>query len=139
MTTTRLHKNVPQTGSIHINSLSHTLSLSSDLYLSSGIYLSSPLSLQFSLSMTMTRFNRSVGSLSIFVRKALTFPGPWHSRCLAVSPDLRALMEKARSTADDMRNVDLTPSEQVWSRQLYYMLGLSERGGAQETAERARG
>ena len=34
----------------------------------------------------------------------------------AVSPELRALMEKARTTADDMRNVDLTPAEQVRSR-----------------------
>ena len=49
----------------------------------------------------------------------------------AVSPDLRALMEKARTTADDMRNVNLTPSEQVWSKQLYYMLILSTSGEAQ--------
>ena len=33
----------------------------------------------------------------------------------AVSPEVRALMEKARTTAEDMRNVYLTPSEQVWS------------------------
>ena len=31
----------------------------------------------------------------------------------AVSPELRALVEKARTTADDMRNVNLTPAEQV--------------------------
>ena len=49
----------------------------------------------------------------------------------AVSPELRALMEKARTTADDMRNVNLTPSEQVWSRELYYMLSLSTSGEAQ--------
>ena len=49
----------------------------------------------------------------------------------AVSPELRALMEKARTTADDMRNVNLTPAEQVWSRQLYYMLNLSTSGEAQ--------
>ena len=58
----------------------------------------------------------------------------------AVSPELRALMEKVRKTADDMRNVNLTPAEQVWSRQLYYTLSLSTSGEAQEeTAERARG
>ena len=49
----------------------------------------------------------------------------------AVSPELRALMEKVRTTADDMRNVNLTPAEQVWSRQLYYMLNLSTSGEAQ--------
>ena len=42
----------------------------------------------------------------------------------AVSPELRALMEKARTIADGMRNVNLTPSEQVWSRQLHCMLSL---------------
>ena len=40
-------------------------------------------------------------------------------------------MEKARTTADDMRNVNLTPSEQLWSRQLFYMLSLSTSGEAQ--------
>ena len=49
----------------------------------------------------------------------------------AVSLELRALMEEARTTADDMRNVNLTPSEQVWSRQLYFMLSLSTSGEAQ--------
>ena len=49
----------------------------------------------------------------------------------AVSPELRALMEKARTTADDMKDVNLTPAEQVWSRQLYYVLGLSTSGEAQ--------
>ena len=49
----------------------------------------------------------------------------------AVSPELRALMEKARTTADDMRNLNLTPFKQVWSRQLYYMLSLSTSGEAQ--------
>ena len=32
---------------------------------------------------------------------------------VAGSSELRALLEKARTTADDMRNVNLTPSEQV--------------------------
>ena len=49
----------------------------------------------------------------------------------AVSPELRALMEKARTNVDDMLNVHLTPAEQVWSRQLYYMLSLSTSGEAQ--------
>ena len=39
-------------------------------------------------------------------------------------------MEKARMTVD-MKNVTLTPFEQVWSRQLYYMLSLSTSGEAQ--------
>ena len=49
----------------------------------------------------------------------------------AVSPKPRALMEKAKTTANDMRNVNLTPAEQVWSRQLYYMLSPSTSGEAQ--------
>ena len=49
----------------------------------------------------------------------------------AVSPELRALMEKARINVDDMLNVHLTSAEQVWSRQLYYMLSLSTSGEAQ--------
>ena len=49
----------------------------------------------------------------------------------AVSPELRALMEKARTNVADMLNVKLTPAEQVWSRQLYYMLSLSTSGEAQ--------
>ena len=49
----------------------------------------------------------------------------------AVSPELRALMEKARINVDDMLNVQLTSAEQVWSRQLYYMLSLSTSGEAQ--------
>ena len=49
----------------------------------------------------------------------------------AVSPELRTLMEEARTTASDMLNVNLTASEQVWSRQLYYMLSLSTSGEAQ--------
>ena len=53
------------------------------------------------------------------------------ARPAAVSPELRVLVEKARTTADDMRNVNLTPAEQVWSRQLYYMLSLSTSGEAQ--------
>ena len=58
----------------------------------------------------------------------------------AVSPELRALMEKARINVDDMLNVHLTSAEQVWSRQLYYMLSPEyERRSAEETAERARG
>ena len=55
----------------------------------------------------------------------------------AVSPELRAL-EKAITTADDMRNVNLTPSEQVRSRQLHAQSGHEWRG-AEEVAERARG
>ena len=54
-----------------------------------------------------------------------------------VSSDLRALMEKAGTAATDMRNVNLTSSEQVWSRQPCYMLSLSTRRGAKETGERA--
>ena len=50
----------------------------------------------------------------------------------AVSPELRALVEKARKTADNMENVNLIPSEQVWSRQLYYVLSLSTSGEAQK-------
>ena len=57
--------------------------------------------------------------------------------CAAVSPELRALMEKARTTADDMENVNLTPTEQVWSRQLYYMLSLSTSGEAQRRKQNA--
>ena len=34
-------------------------------------------------------------------------------------------------TADDMRKMSLTPVEQVWSRQLYFMLSLSTSGEAQ--------
>ena len=49
----------------------------------------------------------------------------------AVSPELRALMEKARTNVADMLNVKLTAAEQVWSRQLYYMLSLSTSGEAQ--------
>ena len=79
-----------------------TLSLSHTLSLSSDLYLSSGLYLSFHV-----------------------YPP---SLSLQFSLSIGALMEKARSTADDMRNVDLTPSEQVWSRQLYYMLGLSRSG-----------
>ena len=43
----------------------------------------------------------------------------------AVSPELRAFTEKARTNVVDMLNVNLTAAEQVWSRQLYYMLSLS--------------
>ena len=46
----------------------------------------------------------------------------------AVSTELRALMEQARTSAEDMRNVNFTPSEQVWRRQLCYMLSLSTSG-----------
>ena len=46
----------------------------------------------------------------------------------AVSPELRALMEKERTNVADMLNVKLTAAEQVWSRQLYYMLSLSTSG-----------
>ena len=48
-----------------------------------------------------------------------------------VSPELGALMITARTTVDDTRNVNLAPSEQAWSRQLYYMLSLSASGEAQ--------
>ena len=44
---------------------------------------------------------------------------------------LRALMEKARINVDDMLNTHLTSAEQVWSRQLHYMLSLSTSGEAQ--------
>ena len=37
----------------------------------------------------------------------------------------------ARTTANDMGNVNLTPAEQVWSRLLYYMLSLSTSVEAQ--------
>ena len=53
----------------------------------------------------------------------------------AVSPELHALMEKARTNVADMLNVHLTPAEQVWSRQLYYMLSLSTSGGLQNVPE----
>ena len=49
----------------------------------------------------------------------------------SVSPELRALVEKARTTADDMRNVNLASAEQVWSGHLYYTLSLSTSGEAQ--------
>ena len=49
----------------------------------------------------------------------------------AVSPELRALMEKARTTAEDMRNVNLTLSEQVWGRQ-------ERRRGGCRMCQRAR-
>ena len=49
-------------------------------------------------------------------------------------------MVKARTTAEEMKNVNLTPAEQVWSRQLYlHAQPEHERGGAEETAGRARG
>ena len=44
---------------------------------------------------------------------------------------LRALMEKARINVDDMLNVHLISAEQVWSRQLCYMLSLSTSGEVQ--------
>ena len=53
----------------------------------------------------------------------------------AVSPELRALMGKARTTADDMRN--LTLAEQVCSRQLCYTLSLSTSGEAQRRLQNA--
>ena len=49
----------------------------------------------------------------------------------AVSPELRALMEMARTNVLNMLNVNLTAAEQVWSRQLYFMLSLSTSGEAQ--------
>ena len=61
--------------------------------------------------------------------KSFSFIMPCFSA--AVSPELLAPTEKARTTAEDMRNVNLTLAEQVWSRQLYYMLSLSTSGEAQ--------
>ena len=53
------------------------------------------------------------------------------SSSAAVSPALRALLEKARIAVTDVRNVNLTAAEQMWSRQLYHMLSLSTSGEAQ--------
>ena len=57
----------------------------------------------------------------------------------AVSPDLRALMEKARTTADDMRNVNLTLRAGVEPTVVLHAQPEYERGCAEETAERTRG
>ena len=58
----------------------------------------------------------------------------------AVSPELRALMEKARSNLSDMLNANLTATEQVWSRtSVLHAQSEYEWRGAEETAERARG
>ena len=73
---------------------------------------------------------RVLGATSYFAGDEATWKS-WSfvmsSFSAAVLPELRALMEKATTTADDMRNVNLTPAEQVWSGQLYYMLSLSTR------------
>ena len=77
---------------------------------------------------------RVLGKPSIFAGDEASWKG-WSfvmlSFSAAVSPELRALMEKARINVDDMLNVHLTSAEQVWSRQLYYMLSLSTSGEAQ--------
>ena len=58
----------------------------------------------------------------------------------AVSPELRALMEKARTTADDMRNLKLHSGRAgVEQTAALHAQPEHERGGADETAERARG
>ena len=66
----------------------------------------------------------------------------WKSWCFvmlsssaAVSPAPRALLEKARIAGTDVRNVNLTATEQVWSRQLYHMLSLSTSGRLQNVLE----
>ena len=46
----------------------------------------------------------------------------------AVSPELRALMEKSRVAVTGVRNVNLTAAEQVWRRQLHCSLSLSTSG-----------
>ena len=77
---------------------------------------------------------RVLGKPSIFAGDAASWKS-WSfvmlSFSAAVSPEQRTLMEKARTTATDMLNVNLTAPEQVWSRQLYYMLCLSTSGEAQ--------
>ena len=77
---------------------------------------------------------RELGKPSIFAGDEASWKS-WSfvmlSFSAAVSPELRALMEKARINVDDMLNVHLTSAEQVWSRQLYYMLSLSTSGEAQ--------
>ena len=77
---------------------------------------------------------RVLGKPSIFAGDEASWKG-WSfvmlSFSAAVSPELRALMEKARINVDGMLNVHLTSAEQVWSRQLYYMLSLSTSGEAQ--------
>ena len=54
----------------------------------------------------------------------------------AVSPELRSLMEKARTTANDMRKMSLTGVEQT---AVLHAQPEHERGGAEEIAECARG
>ena len=77
---------------------------------------------------------RVLGKPSIFAGDEASWKG-WSfvmlSFSAAVSPELRALMQKARINVDGMLNVHLTSAEQVWSRQLYYMLSLSTSGEAQ--------
>ena len=77
---------------------------------------------------------RVLGKPSIFAGDEASWKG-WSfvmlSFSAAVSPELRALMEKARINVDGTLNVHLTSAEQVWSRQLYYMLSLSTSGEAQ--------
>ena len=58
----------------------------------------------------------------------------------AVSPELRALMEKARTNVADMLNVKLTAAEAgVEQTAVLHAQSEYERRGAEETAERARG
>ena len=77
---------------------------------------------------------RELGKPSIFAQGEASWKS-WSfvmlSFSAAVSPELRALMEKAQTHVVDMLNVNLTAAEQVWSRQLYYMLSLSTSGEAQ--------
>ena len=72
---------------------------------------------------------RVLGRPSIFAGDEASWKG-WSfvmlSFSAAVAPELRALMEKARTNVADMLNVKLTAAEQLWSRQLYYMLSLSK-------------
>ena len=57
----------------------------------------------------------------------------WNFVMVSFSPAFSELLlwKKARTTADDMRNVNLTPFEQVWSRQLHHLLSLSTSGKTQ--------
>ena len=57
----------------------------------------------------------------------------------AVSPELRTLMEKARTTDTDVQNVNLTAAKAgVEPPAVLHTQSEYEWGGAEETAERAR-
>ena len=58
---------------------------------------------------------RVLGEPSIFAGDEASWCFVMLSFSAAVSPELRALMEKARTNVADMLNVKLTPAEQVWS------------------------